>query len=140
MGKYSSFTRQERKSRNRELHPIARGIGCFLIIIVPIMSYFASILLVNNWALLHPLIPPDWWGTPSIHPVLWKVQGLKPLLGFYQAQTNLEAYLAITIVIIIVMGGILTMVYGYIYKIAGPPQYGPMDAPPIRRKVKRYKR
>lgn len=142
MGKYSTFSRaRQQQPRNRDVHPVMRGIGCILIIIVPILAYIAAMVLIGNWGTLSSLIPAEWYGPPTLPAFLWNLQGLRPILGFIQAQANLEAYLAIAAVITIVIGGILTIIYGYMYRIAGPSQYGPMDAPPIRgRKIKRYKR
>jgi hypothetical protein len=72
---------------------------------------------------------------------LSRLQGLQPILQFLQAQTNLEANLVFAIVLTVLIGGIMSMIYGYTYSLFGPPKYGPQDAPPIRGvKVKRYKR
>jgi hypothetical protein len=140
MGKYTSYKRTEPKPRETGVHPVMRGIGCILIVVVPVLAYGASVLLVNygqahNWP-----IPPNWYGEPAIHPLLWKLQGLEPILLFIQAQNNLEANLVFTVAITIVLGGIMSMIYGYMYSLFGPPRYGPQDAPPIRKKVKAYKR
>jgi hypothetical protein len=86
-------------------------------------------------------IPPEWFGPPSIPPLLRSVQGLQPILLFLDTQINLEANLIFAVVLLIVIGGIMSMIYGYIYALFGPPKYGPQDAPPVRGvKVKRYKR
>ncbi len=140
MGKYSTYKRVEPKPRNRGVHPVMRGIGCILIVVVPILAYGGAVLLVNygrahNWP-----IPPNWYGEPAIHPLLWKLQGLVPILTFIKAQKNLEAVLIFAAALTVVIGGIMSMIYGYMYAIFGPPQYGPQDAPPIRKKVKAYKR
>ena len=140
MGKYSSYIRQKPKPRNSGVHPVMRGIGCIMIVLVPILAYGASVLLVNYGAAHGWLIPPNWYGPPGIPPLLWKVQGLQPILQFIQAQNNLEAYLVFTIVITVVIGLIMSILYGYMYRIFGPPLYGPQDEPPIRKKVKRYTR
>jgi hypothetical protein len=141
MGKYTSYTRTKEKPRNQGVHPVMRGIGCILMIIVPILAYGVSILLVNAGPSWGWPIPVEWYGPPSLPPVLWNVAGLQPILNFLQTQQNLEANLIFTVVITIVIGGIMSMIYGYIYKLFGPPQYGPQDEPPIRgRKIKPYKR
>ncbi len=141
MGKYSSYTRQKERPRDQGVHPVMRGIGCILIIVVPILAYFASVLLVNYGATHGWPIPPDWYGKIAIHPLLREVQGLKPILAFLEAQPNLEANLVFTAIIVVVVGGIMSMIYGFIYSAFGPPRYGPTDAPPIKgRKVKAYRR
>ncbi len=141
MGKYSTYTRAEPKPRNKDVHPVMRGIGCVLIIVVPILAYGLSIPLVNFGAAQGWPIPPNWFGPPSIHPLLWKVQGLQVILQFLEAQNNLEVNLAFTVVLILVLGLVMSLIYGFLYSWFGPPKYGPQDAPPIKgRKIKPYKR
>jgi hypothetical protein len=122
MGKYSSHVRQAPIPRNQGVHPVMRGIGCVMMIIVPILAYGSAILLVNYGVSQGWPIPPDWLGTPTFNPLLWRLQGLT------------------TVLITVVIGGIMSMIYGYIYTIFGPPRYGPTDAPPERIKVKKYTR
>jgi hypothetical protein len=118
-----------------------RGIGCIMMIAVPIFAYGISLVLVDYGVKRGWPIPPAWFGPLTIHPLLWKVQGLQSLLQFLEAQTDLEAHLAFTAALIIVIGAIMTLIYGWVYAIFGPPKYGPQDAPPIKgRKPKPYKR
>jgi hypothetical protein len=117
-----------------------RGIGCIMIVVVPVLSWGLAILLVNfayrsGWP-----IPPAWMGRIEIHPLLLQLEGLRPVWNFLAAQPRLVAHVVFTIALIIVIGGLMSVIYGYLYSIFGPPQYGPQDAPPIRVKVKRYKR
>jgi len=141
MGKYSSYNRRQSKPRRSTgVHPLMRGIGCIMMVLVPILSYGIALLLVNygynhNWP-----IPRSWYGHPTIPPVLLNLQGLRPVWDFLVVQNNLIAIIVFTIVVIVIIGGIMAILYGYIYTLFGPPKYGPMDAPPIRIKVKRYKR
>ena len=141
MGKYSSSSRVPERPRNLGVHPVMRGIGCLLMIIVPILAYGIAVLLVNYGFSHGWPIPPSWSGTPTIPPLLLKLQGLRPVWDFLLLQNNLTANLIFTIAGIIVIGGIMSIIYGYMYSIFGPPRYGPLDVPPIRGvKVKRYKR
>ena len=118
-----------------------RGIGCIMMIVVPILAYGIALLLVNygighGWA-----IPPSWLQPMTIHPLLFRLRGLTPLWNFLLVQDNLLAIVVFTIAIMVVIGGLMSIIYGYIYSLFGPPQYGPQDAPPIRGvKIKRYKR
>jgi len=118
-----------------------RGIGCILLAVVPVLAYGSAVLVVN-YGIKHAWqIPPNWLGTPAIHPLLWKLGGLQTILTFIQAQTNLTANLFFAIALAVVIFGVMSILYGFIFKIMGPPQYGPTDAPPIRGvKIKRYKR
>jgi hypothetical protein len=140
MGKYSSHVRKPEKPRNVGVHPVMRGIGCVLMIIVPILAYGVAVLLVNYGFSRGWPIPPGWYGPPTIHPLLLKLQGLTPVWNFLRLQNNLIANLVFALAITVVIGGLMSIIYGYIYTLFGPPRYGPTDAPPIRIKVKRYKR
>ncbi len=141
MGKYSSFSHPSQKPRDRGVHPLMRGIGCIMIFVVPIMAYGTSIFAVNYGLKQGWPLPPEWFGPPTIHPLLWKLQGLQSVLYWLQGQINLEAYLVFTAAITAVVGIFMILLYGYIYTLFGPPKYGPQDAPPIKgRKIKAYKR
>jgi hypothetical protein len=140
MGKYSSYSHKQEKPRVVGVHPVMRGIGCIMIILVPILSYGIAVLLVNYGFSHGWPIPPAWFGHPTIHPLLLKLEGLRPIWDFLILQNNLIANLIFTVAVMVVIGGIMSMIYGYMYTLFGPPRYGPMDVPPIRIKVKRYKR
>lgn len=140
MGKYTTHSRTPPKPRSTGVHPIMRGIGCIMMIVVPILAYGVALLLVdygirNGWP-----IPPGWLEPITIHPLLLRLRGLEPLWNLLLRQDNFIAIVAFTIAIMVVIGGIMSIIYGYLYTLFGPPQYGPQDAPPIRIKVKRYKR
>ena len=77
---------------------------------------------------------------PRFPDLLWNFQGLRPILQFLEAQNNLQANLIFALALTVLFGGIMSMIYGYTYTLFGPPRYGPLDEPPIRIKVKRYKR
>ena len=117
-----------------------RGIGCIMMVLVPILAYGIAVLLVNYGAERGWPIPANWFGPLSVHPLLMNVQGLRPIFAWLQTINNLEANLVFAIVTTIVIGGLMSMIYGYVYTLFGPPKYGPQDAPPVRVKVKRYKR
>ncbi len=140
MGKYSTLSKPQPKPRNKDVHPVMRGIGCILMVVVPILAYGISVLLVNYGGNNGWPIPASMFGPPTIPPALLKIQSLQPVWQFLQTQNNLEANLFFTIVITAVIGGIMTMIYGYIYTLFGPPKYGPQDAPPIKKKIKKYTR
>jgi hypothetical protein len=91
MGKYTSQVKQRESARITGVNPIMKGLGCFIMIIVPVVSYGAAMLLVNYGIGQRWPIPIEWLGTPQFYPWLWKSGGLAYLLGFLQTQTNLYA-------------------------------------------------
>ncbi len=70
MSKYSSKFSRPPLPRDRGVHPLMRGIGCIMMIIVPILAYGSAVLLVNYGASHGWPIPPNWLGTPMFHPLL----------------------------------------------------------------------
>lgn len=140
MGKYTTHSRQAPKPRSYGVHPVMRGIGCIMMIVVPILAYGAAVLLVDYGIRSGWPLPPSWLEPITIHPLLLRLQGLTPIWNMLLRQDNLIAIVVFTIAIIVVIGGIMSVIYGYLYSMFGPPRYGPHDAPPIRVKVKRYKR
>lgn len=140
MGKYTTYSRTPPKPRNTGVHPVMRGIGCIMIVVVPILAYGIALLLID-YGIQHGWpIPANWLQPITIPSLLLKLRGLEPVWNFLLSQDNLIAVVVFTVAITIVIGGIMSIIYGYIYTLFGPPQYGPQDAPPIRIKVKRYKR
>lgn len=141
MGRHTSYQRQKQRALRGQIHPVMRGIGCILLVLVPIISYGSAVLLVNYGVRSGWPIPPNWLGTPTFHQLLWRLSGLQVILNFLQAQTNLVANLIFAIALTVLIFGIMAIIYGFIFKLFGPPEYGPTDVPPIRGvKVKRYKR
>lgn len=125
MGKYDKFSSQSRMpDKPWEIHPIWRGIGCLMMVIIPIMSYAGAVLLVrlnqeNNWV----PVPRELAQTITL-----------PMIGDIP---NLFGVLIVTVLLMIVGFGLLTILYSILYSIVGPPRYGPLDAPPERRRPRR---
>ena len=119
MGRYN--VTPERKSgfnETPEIHPIWRGIGFLLIILIPIISYFAGLLVIDaNKIHNYVAIPPD------------------------LINTNGDAFLFVKIIMTVVIAFVIYMVFMLItlvaFRLFGPAQYGPTDAPPPRRKIHR---
>jgi hypothetical protein len=140
MGKYTSYSRQKPKPRNLGVHPVVRGIGCIMMVVVPILAYGLAIMLVQYGVARGWPVPREWLGRPNIPRFLLGIENLTPLWNFLAAQNNLIANLVFALVLTVLIGGLMSILYGYVYTLFGPPKYGPQDAPPIRVKVKRYKR
>lgn len=116
-----------------------RGIGCILMIVVPILAFGIAEILVQR-GIGAQIIPPAWYGYMTFPPYLTRLTGINFIIGFLSGIRGLPALLTLTVVITTVIGGIISVIFGYTYQIFGPPKYGPTDAPPPRIKVKRYKR
>lgn len=140
MSKYSSISHQRSTPPPIRPHPVWRGIGCILIVVVPLISYALAALTVGIAVKQRWPIPYQLLGHPVVPASLWKSQALAPLWAFIQAQNNLYAILVFAVLYIIVIGTILSVGYAVLYHFIGPPRYGPLDAPPPKIKAKRYNR
>lgn len=141
MGRYTSYQKKTESVKRDEVHPVMRGIGCILLVLVPILAYGTAVYIVDYGIRRGWPIPLAWLGMVDIPPLLLKLGGLAVIWRFLQAQNNLVANLVVAFLITVVIFGILAILYGFLYRLFGPPQYGPTDVPPIRgRKIKRYKR
>ena len=140
MSKYSTVSHQKVATSPRP-HPVWRGIGCLLILIVPLISYALSVLTINLALAQQWPIPYQLMGYPIMPDLLWQATpGLAPILAFIQSQNNLYAILALTGVYVVFFGALVSFGYALLYRFVGPPRYGPQDAPPPNIRVRTYKR
>jgi len=138
MGKYRRESREPR-AQERQLHPIWRGIGCAILVLVPILSYAAASVLMP-FLLNRGLVPQQLLFTPQAPSWLWYAPVLAEAFQFLFGRFAIFATLMITGVFIVILGGIFSLVYAIMYRAVAPSRYGPMDAPPPKVKIKKYKR
>jgi hypothetical protein len=121
MAKYDKYNQGSRmQERPWKIHPIWRGIGCLMMILIPIMSYAGAVILVQANA------EQGWLPMPR---ELIQTVTL-PLLGEME---QFYAVLIVTVLLMIIGFGVVTILYSLIYSAVGPPRLGPLDAPPVRR-------
>ena len=115
MSRYDYQSRIQ-KQRPWKVHPIWRGIGCLLIIMIPVMSYAGAVLLVRE------NMQQGWIPMPYelARPVTI------PLVG---AVSYLYAYLLAAGVLAVLGFASVTVIYSLMYSRMGPPRFGPTDAP-----------
>ncbi|MBN1305397.1 MAG: hypothetical protein JXA13_13245 [Anaerolineales bacterium] len=143
MGKYQKYQKSTPKPRPEEVHPIWRGIGCFIGILVPLLSYGLAVIFIDialnegwagtyipHWMFNTPFLPRSITSSRYLYPIFFPLLKIKHLYG-----------LAIfTILFSIILYGFLSLLYAILYRFIGPSRYSPIDAPPPNIKVKRYKR
>lgn len=139
MSKYGSF-RKVSPPKSYEPHPIWRGIGCFLMLILPPISYVISMLTVDYAIQQGVRIPEGLAGYPTMPEVLFSLPGLVSILYWIQSLNNLYANLLVAFFILVLLGIVTAFFYAIMYRVSGPPQYSEFDAPPQNRKVKKYRR
>ncbi len=126
MGKYNTTYSGERGSSRREteIHPVWRGVGFVFMILIPVMSYSAAMVLIeqnskNGWL---PM-PVDllartgsflYFGDPLIY-----IKGL------------------LTLTFLFVFYAIFSFITFSINSAFGSTRYGPYDLPPVKRARRR---
>ena len=138
MGRYKSTSRDVSRKGRRE-HPIWRGIGCVIIIVVPVLS-FATASIAFDWLYNLGRIPNDFLTTPQVPDWLWYVPTVAQLYGFLFVRFGITAKLLMAVVFILIIGGLFSLLYALMYRAVGPSRYSPLDAPPSKVKPKKYKR
>lgn len=140
MGKYRSSAVKRGADKKREPHYAWRGIGCLMLLIVPVISVAAGFETIN-YGLKHGWpIPFQLLGMPVLPDFFYKSTGLMILLTPIVRTPHFYAYAVTSLMYMVLLGGIMSVVYAFAYRMATPSRYGPLDAPPPNIKVKRYKR
>jgi len=122
MGKYSNYSSNDiQKNRDKEMHPIWRGVGFALAILTPIISYSGALVLIsanaqNGWV----AIPAD-------------------LMAPF-ADRMLYVKIILTLVLMFFFYTIFSFITFTLYGIFGPPRYGPRDVPPLEYRGGKYRR
>lgn len=141
MTKYESLGRQRLIKKPEGPHPIWRGIGCITIIMIPLISYGLAMAFVDIGKKAGWPIPYQLLGTPQFPDWAWKISSLSPLVRSLSTVPDLYANLFISVVFMVILGGLSSFAYALVYRFIGPSRYGPQDAPPPKgTKLKRYKR
>ena len=139
MSKYRTYERKAPPNRN-EPHPIWRGIGCLIMLIVPVLSFGISTILVQMAPSLGIQLPVKLLGRPFMPDFMFQVPGLVGILNWIQSLDNLYAILVGTFSVTVILASLLALGYATIYRFIGPPRYSSLDAPSSNIKVKKYKR
>jgi hypothetical protein len=137
MTKYSKY--QRKSSEKKGMNPIWRGIGCILIIIVPLLAFGLMVLIVPPiiatgkvpYQLLGYVHFPDW---------ILKLRILADITAFIGSINNLWLNIITFFVIVLILTTVASLLYSVIYAAVGPARYTALDAPPSKHKVKVYKR
>ncbi len=140
MTKYTDSSRFTRHKQVKEVPPIWRGIGCLMIIFVPVLSFVLATGLMKmavdqKWPLPYQLL-----GYPVLSKDLLAIGSLSFLWNFITSIPNLWGVLLFTALFIVIIGAIVSLAYALVYQFVGPPRYGPLDAPPPKIKTRAYKR
>jgi hypothetical protein len=120
--------------------PVWRGIGCLLILIVPVLAWILASLTVQLAMEARVQLPYQLMGYAVMPALLWQVPALIPALHFIETQPHLYMTLLVAILFVIALSALLSVTYAIAYRFVGPSRLGPYDEPQPRMKVGRYKR
>ncbi len=139
MGRYS-VQQAARKEAPKGPHPVWNGLGCLMLVVVPAISIALSVVILqviqaNKWPFPYQLL-----GRPVFPDYLYSTKGLSQLFGAISSIQNLYAYIALSLIIMVILGGVLSFAYALIYRAVGPSKYGPTDAPPVKLRVTKKQR
>ncbi|MBW8011855.1 MAG: hypothetical protein FVQ83_11560 [Chloroflexi bacterium] len=117
---YNPRTRE--KMQPWKIHPVWRGIGCIISILIPIIAFAAADLIIEaNIAEIG--IPGELRATVETY-IFGRIR-------FFWAKV------VFGLVISVGLFAVLTFIYAIIYRMTGQGSRGPMDAPPVRRHIKK---
>lgn len=100
------------KPSKMPLHPIWRGIGCILLIFIPLLSYFVSSSLINNRQDIPWLVIPQ------------------DLIITQFKDSFIIIKLLYAGILVLAIGAVLALVTFVLNRIFGPSRFGPHDIPP----------
>jgi hypothetical protein len=130
MGFSSQQYDRHREQRPWKINPVWRGIGCVLLLLIPIMSWFGSSLFlqtnqkVNLPRELTRVIVIPFTHVAEIDRVILQINHYFNATGFVFGQ------IFFTIIFSFIGFGVMALLYAILYQVAGPPRYGPFDVPP----------
>lgn len=139
MAKYRSYERKEIQP-TRGTHPVWRGIGCIILILVPILAYLGALLILERGQQDQWAFPPELMGYPQLPAWAFRFAVLGPAAGAVAGANNLYITLLLTVTLTLIAFGVLALIYSWMYKVVGPSRYSPLDAPEVGRGTKRYRR
>ncbi len=131
MGFSAQKYQREHQQRPWRVHPVWRGIGCALILLIPIMSWFGAIVFLQSNTVI--VLPPELTNVVTIR-VTTHIHEIDNVIlninNYFKAQNLVTGQLFFTVIFAFLGFGIMALLYALMYRMAGPPRYGPFDVPP----------
>lgn len=141
MGRYrDTFAKKEKKAKGP--HPIWRGIGCLLMIFVPVLSFVAAEVSMNDFFLPRGILIRHLSFTIEVPEVVARyIPDLaKSINRTSENPITFPTIWLLRALSLLVISGFFSVIYALMYRMVAPPKFGPTDAPPSRVKIKKYKR
>ncbi len=109
MGKYTSYSTRERETvQKQEVHPIWRGVGFAMMLLIPFLSYVASLAFIEENNKAHWVaVPTDLF-----------IKGTDPWLVIK---------ILLTLAIAFVLYALFMLITFVMMRVFAPPRKGPYD-------------
>ncbi len=130
MGFSSQQYQRKVEERPWKINPIWRGIGCFLILIVPIMAWIAATMFMESG---QTVIRSAEMNKPIVitRSQIQEIDQVINAINRYTISHNIVGgQIFFTVIFLVVGYGLLAFLYAVLYRLVGPPRYGPFDVPP----------
>jgi hypothetical protein len=138
----SKYTTIQKKEivRPYKIHPIWRGIGFLLMLLVPIMAWAGALVMRDmgrqqGWSFMGELGP-----SLRLPEVFYKLPGISSFANWVSSIRDLPVLLLFFVVLLLVFSGVMSVLYSMVYRLIGPPRYTALDAPASKNRGKRYTR
>ena len=133
MPKYTQVVKKD-EERRWNIHPVWRGIGCAMILIIIVMAYAGAKELVDYNQRTQKLGLPDLLYKPVFISYTKYIPALKQddVVNKFLAPVK-YGYLVFMAIFMFIGFSAFSFIYSAIYRASGPPRYSPIDAPPIKR-------
>lgn len=127
MSRYKFVEQKKQEKPSVKIHPIWRGVGFVMMVVIPIISYAAAeVLIAQN-------MKSNWFPWP--YDLMAKPGDL-----LYTGDPLLYLKIISTLVFIFIFYSIFMLVTFAVNSIFGVSRYGPYDVPPINAKVRKKAR
>ena len=133
MTKYTRVTHKP-DDRRWNIHPIWRGIGCFMIIIIVMMSYAGAKELTDYNERTQKFGLPDQLYDKEQISYTKYIPALKEDDVVNKFLANIKyGYLLFALIFMFIGFGAFSFVYSALYRVSGPSRYTPLDSPEVRK-------
>ncbi len=124
------------QERPWKIHPVWRGIGCALLVLIPLMSWAGADILMKGGS---PFPMPEELVKPVFVDVSIPNAEANMIINFINQTLRgvTMGHFFFTAVFVFLGFGVLSMVYAIFYRMMGPPRYSQFDARPEKRRRRR---
>jgi len=119
-----------------------RGVGCIMMVLLPIISYVTAGELLKIKAIRHFFYKatPSLFGKPAISKMLWEIKSIVPFLLKIYSWTDVKIKILLGLIVLLALSAVFGFIYAIIYNAVTPSRYSGLDAPPPKRRATKKSR